>query len=265
MNHDVLEVSELCVSFGRRTVLERVSFGLRRGEHVALIGPNGAGKTTLLRSLAGLCRLQHGAIAVFGKPLPAYDRRALARCVTYVPQQFQAAFRFSVREFVAMARYPHLGPWSAFSAADAAVVEDALARTDSLDLGDRVIAELSGGEKQRVLLSAALAQETPLLLLDEPMNGLDPRHQDGVQELIEGLRKSGEKTVITATHELNSAALTADRLIGLRAGRILFDAPPRECMTRERLAELYDKSFVLVQHPAAGVPMVLPGHSEEPL
>ncbi len=255
----LIDGRELSVRFGSRRVLDGVSLQLQAGEHVALIGPNGAGKTTLLKCLAGLCRRDAGLVELRGKRLESYGAKDLARSVTYVPQQFSAAFRYTVFDFVAMARYPHLGPWSALGPGDRAKIEEALSLTGTIDLSARAVSELSGGEKQLVLLSAALAQGTQVLLLDEPMSGLDPRHQDAVQELLERLQREYQKALITATHELNSAALTAGRIFTLRAGRMLFDAPPGECMNEARLAELYDKSFVLVEHPCRGVAMVLPG------
>lgn len=256
----LLAADEISVHYGKRVVLEKVSLRLAEGEHVALIGPNGAGKSTLLRCLGGLCPFRYGSIVLQGRPIQAYTPKELAACVSYVPQQYNIAFRYSVFDFVAMARYPHLGPWSSFGRADTAKVEEALAMTGSSDLAQRMLAELSGGEKQLVLLSAALAQETPVLLLDEPMSGLDPRHQDAIQELLGRMQREYRKALITATHELNSAALTADRLLALKGGRVLFDAPPRESMTEVNLAALYDKRFVLVRHPASETAMVLPGN-----
>ncbi len=248
------DLSEL---LGGKKVLDGVSLSAAEGEHVVLIGANGAGKTTLLKCLAGLRRPQQGRVLLEGRPLNAFSPRERARRITYVPQHVSFAFHYSVADFVAMARYPYRSFWGRTRGDDDRAAW-ALEVTGCSAISSRIVGELSGGEKQLTLLAAALAQESSLLLLDEPMTGVDPGRQDELHMLLDKLKRVHKKAIITATHEINSAAMTADRIIALSRGRIVFQGKPEDCLTLENLERLYGRLFVTVPHPQTKAPMILP-------
>ncbi len=231
---------------GGRRILGPIDLELRPGECLAVVGPNGAGKTTLLRLVAGLLAPSSGELAWQGRPYAGLSRGALARRIAYVPQVRPARVPLTVEQLVLLGRYPHLSRWQlAPRAEDFAAVEQALERVDVLHLAARPIEELSGGERQAAYVAAALAQGSELLVLDEPTTHLDPRHQREIAALL--LRLAGERTVLTATHELNFASLVADRILGLRAGRRLALGPPAEVLREPVLAELFEAPFETVR------------------
>ncbi len=259
MTSSLLEVRDLRWSYDpRRPVLRGVGFRVAAGERVALIGPNGAGKTTLIKCLNGLLRSFEGSVLLAGRPLQGYRPRDLARMAAYVPQPMSAGLPFAVREFVAMGRYPHGGMWGGLTAEDQEAVRWALRITGTLEFADRRHDTLSGGERQKVMLAAALAQRSPLLLLDEPSAFLDPGHQHEIDCILHTVNRRLGVTLVTATHDLNRAALTSDRVLGLRDGRLLCDAGPTAALAPTMLRQLYDERFERVDHPGTGLPMILP-------
>ena len=214
---------------------------------MVVVGPNGAGKTTLLRQLAGLLAPSSGTVALRGRPISLTTRRALAREIAYVPQLRPLEVPLTVEEVVLSGRYPHLermqwGP----SPADRAAVERAIERVDLTAVRSRPVEQLSGGERQAVYIAAALAQEAPVLVLDEPTTHLDPRHQRSIAALLLGLRAAGGHTVIAATHDLNFASLLADRIVALRHGSILASGAPSELLRPDLLAALFDAPFEII-------------------
>ncbi len=264
MTSDLLEVRDLSWSYDpRRPVLRGVGFRVRSGERVALIGPNGAGKTTLIKCLNGLLRSSVGCVLLAERALQDYRPRALARMVAYVPQPMSAGLPFAVREFVAMGRYPYGGVWGGLTAEDQEAVQWALRITGTLEFANRRHDTLSGGERQKVMLASALAQRSPLLLLDEPSAFLDPGHQHEIDCILHTVNRRLGVTLVTATHDLNRAVLTSDRVLGLRDGRLLCDASPVEALAPAMLRGLYDARFERVGHPGTGLPMILPRAPEE--
>ncbi len=230
-------VHDASVALGGRRVLAGVSFEIGAATLVAVVGANGAGKTTLLRALAGL--LPHdGAVELFGRPVRAWDPRERALRLAFVRQTPPAADAFTVRESVALGRAPHLAWTAALTADDRAAVEAAL---DALDLGalaERPLAALSGGERQRAALAQALAQDTPVLLLDEPTAHLDGRHTLDLLARARALADGG-RTVIAAVHDLGLAARFADRMLVLAGGTLVADGPPAVVLTPDQLASAF--------------------------
>ena len=217
--------------------LAGVTFRVARGEAVALVGPNGAGKTTLLRALAGL--VPHtGTVLLDGWPVRAFDARERARRVALVRQQTALGVDFTVREVVALGRAPHVGWAARLGAADLAAVEAALAAADLAALAGRSVRRLSGGEAQRVALAQALAQDAPVLLLDEPTAHLDVRHQIDLLARTRALADAG-RTVVAALHDLDRAAAFAGRLLVLARGRLVADGPPAAVLTPDLLADVF--------------------------
>lgn len=234
---DVLSADGLAVSLGGRPVLSAVAFSVREGERIALVGPNGAGKTTLLRAVAGL--IPHaGRLALRGRPVAQWPARERAREVALVRQQVELAVDFTTEEIVALGRAPHLGWTERLRADDRARVDGALDAVDLSALARRPVTQLSGGEQQRVALAQALAQDAPLLLLDEPTAHLDVRHQLDLLDRLRALSDAG-KTVIAALHDLGRAARFADRLWVLSGGTLAADGPPAQVLTPALLHDVF--------------------------
>lgn len=232
-----LIASGLTARLGRRAVLHGLDFTLPEGAFVGLIGPNGAGKSTLLRVLAGL--LPHGGtVTLSGEPLDRLSAARLARRIGYLAQKRDVAWALPVADVVALGRLPHRAPFAGESAADRAAIERALAETDLGALRDRPADALSGGETARMLLARVLAQETPIVLADEPTAGLDPAHQVSLMQTFAGLARQG-RTIVASLHDLGMAGRWCDRLILLDRGLVVADGPPVEVLTAERLAAVY--------------------------
>ena len=253
-----VDVRHLRYDLREWSILRDVSFAVRTGEYLAVVGPNGAGKTSLLRCINRINRGWRGQVNVDGVSIEAYTQRELARRVSYVPQAGGRHCPFSVRETILMARYPHLTPFVSMSYRDHRFVEDALALTGTGSLADRAMHTLSGGERQKVMLAAALAQNARILLLDEPTTFLDPRHRDVFRRVLRTINREKGITVIEVTHDLNCAALDSHRVLALREGEVAFCGPPDQFMDNEVLAGLYDRSFLFGEHPVTGQPMILP-------
>ncbi|MFP3941029.1 MAG: ABC transporter ATP-binding protein [Thermoanaerobaculia bacterium] len=233
---------------GGRTILGPLDLEVDRGESLAVVGPNGAGKTTLLRLLTGLLTPAAGELRFAGRPFAAHGRKGLARGIAYVPQIRPMRVPLTVEEVVLLGRYPHLRPLQlAPGREDFQAVAEALRLVEIEELRHRPVDELSGGERQSVFIAAALAQEAEVLVLDEPTTHLDPRHQREVAALLPRLRGEGGRTVVTATHDLNFASLTANRLLALKAGRPLATGSPAELLEPGTLSALFEAPFEVVR------------------
>jgi len=233
----LLSVRELSVRIGAARLVDGVSFELAAGELCALLGPNGAGKSTLLRALLGEQALAEGSVTLLGKELSSYRPFDRARAITLVPQEQPADFPLRVADLVELGRLPHAGPGGS-AAADRAAVESALERAGLTALRERDLTTLSGGERQRASLARALAQCTPVLLLDEPTAHLDIAHQIAMLEIVRELVDGGGAALV-ALHDLGLAARFAHRLLLLQNGRISASGPPEEVLTGERLAQAF--------------------------
>ena len=257
----MIETDGLCVRLGDTEVLHRVSLRVARGGFLAVVGPNGAGKSTLLRCLDGIIRPSSGRVEVDGRPLAQLSRRELARTVSYVPQPDGSVLEFTVRSFVEMGRFPHLGSWAALTATDVAAVREAMELTEVAALAERSMASLSGGERQRASIAAALAHGGSVLLLDEPTSFLDYRHQGQVLDLVDRLHRERGLTVVAVTHDLNSTVPSADAVIALKEGRVVFEGRPAELLREQTLASIFDAEFNLVAGGHRGLPIVQPARS----
>ncbi len=237
-----------------RPVLDGVDVVVPAGALYAILGPNGSGKSTLLRLLLGALAPDAGEVRYDGRAVRGWPRRELAARIGVVPQAEESEFPLTVRELVALGRYPHLGPLRRERAEDRRAVAEAMARCDVADLADRPVSALSGGERQRARIARALAQEPRTLVLDEPTASLDIRHEMQILELA-GALAAGGVTVVLVTHALNLAARYADRLLLLAAppaGRVAAEGPPAQVITRERIEQVYG-------WPVAVVPFAGPG------
>ena len=242
---------------GGRPIVGPLDLDVVAGACLVVVGPNGAGKTSLLRLLAGLLTPSAGTVSFRGRPLAGTPRREIARRIAYVPQIRPARVPLTVEEVVLLGRHPHLGRFQiAPAAADHAAVAAALARVGVEGLRARPLDELSGGERQAVYVAAALAQEAELLVLDEPTTHLDPPHQAQVASLLADLVAGGDHTVLAASHDLTFAALVADRVVGLAAGRVAAAGTPREILHPDVLARLFGARFDLAGSPERPVPVL---------
>ncbi|MBV8357598.1 MAG: ABC transporter ATP-binding protein [Deltaproteobacteria bacterium] len=253
-----LTISGITAGYGSSAVLHDLSFELGAGEMLAIVGPNGAGKSTLLKVAGGSLRPWHGSVELLGLPLASYHRRELARIVATVAQENQVAFRFTVLEIVLMGRAPHLGSFHLESNQDLAAAHAAMERFELLDLTHRPINELSGGERKRVFLARALAQEPRVILLDEPTAFLDLRH---VAEILVQFRKlcTERGLAVAATmHDLNAAASHADRVMLLNNGAMVACGPPDEVLTAANLEQIYQVKVHIGRNPVTGTLAIFP-------
>ena len=252
----IVRVAGVSAGYGEKAVLRRVDFTLRAGECAALLGPNGSGKTTLLRAISGVLAPQTGEIELLGRPLATLSPRQRARMVAVVPQRGQLPQGLTARQMVLLGRFAHLGWLGAYSREDYAAADSALEETGAAMLANRRLTELSGGELQRVLLARALAQQSPLLLLDELAAGLDWARMVELFDLLERRRAAGA-CVLMAVHDCNLAALYATRLMGLKGGNLVFDGPVARVFTEENLGALYNIPISILPHPRFGLPQAL--------
>jgi len=244
----LLAARELEWRVGDRTILGPLDLDVVQGECLAVVGPNGAGKTTLLRCLTGLLRPSRGELAFDGRSFATLSRRQLARRIAYVPQIRPSRVPLKVEEVVLLGRYPHLSRLQMAPAArDFAAVEEALAVVGIGHLRGRPLDELSGGERQAVYIAAALAQESEVLVLDEPTIHLDARHQHDLASLLLRLKQGSDRTVVLATHDLNLASLLGDRLLALSCGQALAVGRPAEIVRPEVLGRLFQARFDIVR------------------
>jgi len=234
----VLQTRDLRMDFGNGPVLDGLDLDLTGGGMVGLIGPNGAGKSTLLSLLAGLLRPTAGEVRVAGRRLTTLGRRRLARTIALVPQDLEIGFAFRARDVVAMGRYPYLGRFQPPSESDWRAIERAMAATEVTALAERTVDSLSGGERQRVLIARALAQQTPVVLLDEVTANLDLSHQLEVLELAAGMAADG-RLVLAAIHDLMLASRYCRRVLLLAGGRIRADGSPRQVLTPATLLRYF--------------------------
>jgi iron complex transport system ATP-binding protein len=249
----------LTAGYGDRAVLHGVSIDVHSGELLAIVGPNGAGKSTLLKTLSGALRPWSGMVELEGRPLGEYDRRAIARRLAMVAQENLVAFRFTVLEIVLMGRAPHLGAFHFETRHDLEIAHAALQRFDLIALARRPIQELSGGERKRVFLARALAQDPHVALLDEPTVFLDLRHVAEIFARLRELRVERGLAVIATLHDLNAAALHADRVLLMKDGAVAGYGTPDEVFTAENLHAVYETEVHIGRNPANGAITVLPG------
>jgi ABC-type cobalamin/Fe3+-siderophores transport system ATPase subunit len=254
----MLEIKSLSVAYNLRPALRDITLAVRPGEILVVAGPNGAGKSTLIRAVSGVQPSQSGEISIDGNDLDRLTVAQRARYMAVVPQARDIPAAFSVYQTVLLGRTPYLGWMGQANSHDHACVKKALLQADALEFADRRVGELSGGEQQRVLLARALAQETPVLLLDEPTTHLDLKNQSRLLNLIQELVHEKSLAVLMVLHDLNLAGLYGDRIALLIDGRLEALGRPEEVLTEEELTRVYDIPVHIIPHPDYGSPLVLP-------
>ncbi len=257
----LVDVCDASFAYGPRPALNGVSFAARAGELVGLLGPNGSGKSTLVRLTAGLAAPSSGTVRLAGLDPHRAPRRAVARIAALVPQEPKVAWPFTVREAVMMGRAPRQGLFAIASRLDQGAVQGALEACDLLDLADRRLDALSGGERRRVFFARALAQEPRVLLLDEPTAFLDLSHQVAAMRMAEVAARAG-LCVVAVLHDLNLAAASCDRLVVLSGGRVVAEGRPADVLTAERVREVWGVEVWRGENGVTGTPVVLPAPSQ---
>lgn len=250
-----LRAEAASVRLGSRLVVERLSIEVKPGELVAVAGANGAGKSTTLKLLAGLIAPEAGGVALDGKPLAEFGGPELGRRIAYLPQDRTVHWALKSERVVALGRLPHRSFAAGENEKDRAAIASAMARMDVVEFKDRPVAKLSGGERARVLVARALAQEAEYLITDEPAAGLDPAHSLALFEELARLARDGHG-ILTALHDLSFAARFATRVVLLKGGVCLADGPPARILSKENLAAAFGIDAIVSD--ISGIPVVLP-------
>ena len=247
----------LTLAYDERVVVSALDVDVPDGELTVIVGPNACGKSTLLKSFARTLRPSAGTVFLDGAPIETLRPKAVARRVGMLPQTPIAPEGITVRDLVSRGRYPHQDLFHPSSGLDRAAVQAALEQTDTVALADRSVGELSGGQRQRVWIAMVLAQETDIVLLDEPTTFLDIAHQYDVLELASALHASG-RTVVAVLHDLNQAARYATHLVAMRDGAIVAQGTPAAVLTSELVEDVFGLPCVVVPDPETGTPLVVP-------
>ncbi|MEU8616469.1 ABC transporter ATP-binding protein [Streptomyces sp. NPDC048623] len=254
-----LRTRELTLAYEERTVVHELDLAIPDGRVTVIVGPNACGKSTTLRALGRLLKPRSGAVLLDGEELAKLPTKRIAQKIGLLPQTPVAPEAITVGDLVARGRQPHQAWWKQWSEADERAVVDAMERTGVTALARRSVDELSGGQRQRVWIAMALAQETDLLLLDEPTTYLDIAHQVEVLDLVRRLNRARGRTVVLVLHDLNQAARYADHLVAMKSGRVVAEGAPGEIVTAELVREVFGLHSVVVPDPVTGSPLVVPG------
>jgi iron complex transport system ATP-binding protein len=254
----VLNAKDLTLKYDQRCVVDGLSAEIPEGKVTMIVGANACGKSTLLRGLSRLLKPAAGTVTLDGKDIHARPARELARTLGLLPQHPTAPDGITVRDLVGRGRYPHQGFFRSWSDKDDAAVQRALEATETLALAGRDVDELSGGQRQRVWIAMALAQETDVLLLDEPTTYLDLAHQVEVLDLVTDLNRKRGTTVAIVLHDLNLAARYADNVIAMKGGAIVAVGNPLEVVTEDLVRNVFNLESRVIPDPVSGTPLIIP-------
>lgn len=255
-----LHADRISIGYGDRPVSQDLSVAVPEDSFTVVIGPNACGKSTLLRALSRLLSPTEGQVVLDGRTLGRYRPKEAARLIGLLPQSSLAPDGIRVADLVARGRFPHQGLIRQWTEADQAAVEDAMTATGVEDFATRHVDELSGGQRQRVWVAVALAQQTPILLLDEPTTYLDIAHQIELLNLFARLHREG-RTIVAVLHDLNHAARYATHVIAMKDGQVVAEGAPTEVVTAERVEQIYGLACLVVEDPVTGTPLVVPHHT----
>jgi iron complex transport system ATP-binding protein len=256
-SHQLLAAG-LDLAYGERQIVSGLDLTLPPGKLTVIVGANACGKSTLLRGLARLLTPARGAVYLDGKPIHQLPTREVATMLGVLPQSPVAPDAISVTDLVGRGRYPHQGWFRRWTPEDDAAVAEALVATDTAELADRPVDELSGGQRQRVWIAMALAQQTDLLLLDEPTTFLDINHQVEVLDLLTDLVRNHGRTVVVVLHDLNLACRYADHLVAMKAGKIATEGRPIDVVTRAVVKDVFGMTSHIMLDPVSNTPMIVP-------
>ena len=256
--HHLLEIERVSLRYGDREVVTALDVALPAGQVTAIVGANACGKSTVLRAMSRLLRPAEGRIVLDGRDIHRLPTRSVAQTLGLLPQSPVAPEGIVVADLVARGRHPHQKLLARWSDVDERAVAEALAATGVADLADRSVDELSGGQRQRVWIAMALAQQTDILLLDEPTTFLDVTHQVEVLDLLTDLNRARGTTVAMVLHDLNLAARYADHLIALRDGAVVASGRPAEVVTADLVRDVFALESLVISDPVSGTPLVVP-------
>ncbi|WP_432988720.1 ABC transporter ATP-binding protein [Dactylosporangium sp. CA-233914] len=255
---DRLRGTDLTLGYDGRTVATGLSIDVPDGSFTVIVGPNACGKSTLLRSLARVLRPKSGTVLLDGRDIATRPAKEVARHLGLLAQTAIAPDGITVADLVSRGRYPHRGPLSSWAPADEAALKWAMDATSVTELANAYVDELSGGQRQRVWIAMVLAQQTPLLLLDEPTTYLDIAHQIDILELCASLHRDHGRTLVAVLHELNLAARYATHLVAMRDGRILAEGPPSQVVTEPMMEQVFTLPCRVIPDPETGTALVIP-------
>lgn len=256
----MIEIKDVSSGYDQSDVLKGVSLSISDNDFAVIMGPNGAGKSTLLYTIIGYLPLRNGSILIKGIPLEKWHKKELAKVIALIPQETVMPFDYTVEEMVLMGRYPWLELMQNWSKQDEQIVREILIKLDLDKLSQRFYSQLSGGEKQRVLLARALAQQTEVILLDESLSQLDINHQVEFMQLLSDINRKDGKCIILISHHINLAANVSSHLIFLKEGRLIANGSPEQVLTQNRLKELYNIDLTLQTNPLSNRPnLIFPG------
>ncbi len=241
----IIEIKNLSFNYGSEAIIKNLSLGIAAGSFLAIAGPNGAGKTTLLNLICGFIKPDSGNILIDSKPLKGYSAKMLARQIAVVRQEFVPVFDFKVAEIVSMARTPYLSTLCFESQEDKEIINQAMEITDTARFADRSMRNLSGGERQRVFIARALAQQSPILLLDEPTSFLDLKHQVDIFDLLKEAQTKTNKTIVSITHDINLANQYCDSALLMSPDKKYHIGSPDEVFNQERISEVFGVKTVM--------------------
>jgi len=253
-----LQGDALTLGYDKKIVAENLTVAIPDGELTVIIGPNACGKSTLLRTLSRLVSPLKGQVLLDGNAIAHYATKEVARRLGLLPQSSNAPAGISVSELVARGRYPHQSLFGRWQQDDETAVQQAMQATGVADLAQQQVDTLSGGQRQRVWIAMVLAQQTPLLLLDEPTTWLDIAHQIELLELMQDLNQQHGRTLVVVLHDLNQACRYASHLIAMRDGKIIAEGKPAEIVTPELIEAIYGLRCIIINDPVAGTPMIVP-------
>ncbi|TFH92212.1 Fe(3+) dicitrate ABC transporter ATP-binding protein FecE [Vibrio ouci] len=252
----MITTHQLSVSYGKETIIHDLDLAIPEGKITALIGPNGSGKSTLLKTLCRINKSFEGELSVLGKPIKSYPDKELAKHISLLPQVLTTPEDITVRRLVEYGRSPYLSYWGKLSQQDHQKVDQAIEETQIQDLVDKKVDALSGGQRQRVWIAMVLAQDTPVVMLDEPTTYLDLSHQVELMKLIQKLNANG-KTIIVVLHDLNQACRYCDHLVVLKSGKIAVTGAPESVFTESLLKDVFDLDAVVMADPISNKPMCI--------
>lgn len=253
----MIEFKDVCSGYDQNDVLKGVSLTVSSGDFAVILGPNGAGKSTLLYTLIGYLPLRKGSILIKGKALEQWHKKELARVIALIPQETFMPFDYTVEEMVMMGRYPWLEMLQSWSKHDVQIVKEILDKLELARYADRYYSQLSGGEKQRVLLARALAQQTEVILLDESLSQLDINHQIEMMQLLSDINRKEGKCIILISHHINLAANVASHLVFIKDGKLLADGSVDKVLTTSGLKELFGIELTLQSNPVSNRPNLI--------
>ena len=236
----MLSVTNVSHCYQNDLVLENVSFEVQKGDYCAIIGPNGSGKTTLLNIISGALKKQEGEVVIAGRKIESYDIKNLAKQISVVPQRSEQVYHFSVFDMVMFGRHPYQTQWNYFNPEDEDIVMNALEKTNLLSLRDRITSQLSGGEFQRTLIARAMAQQAPLMLLDEPLANLDILHQFEILDILSELNSTKQTTILMIIHDVSLAIQNIPKCLLLKKGKIIYTGETYNICRENRIFNLFD-------------------------